>query len=104
MALSLGVVDGRNVWRNNFEVSLQQINQAKRVLSANRILIAPSCSLLHSPVTLRHESAFDAEIKEWLAFAEEKLKEVTQLARLAEGGGTPWSLTKPGGVAFPACQ
>ena len=87
MALSLGVVDGRNVWRNNFEVSLEQINQAKRVLSANRILIAPSCSLLHSPVTLRHESAFDAEIKEWLAFAEEKLKEVTQLARLAEGGG-----------------
>ena len=87
MALSLGVVDGRNVWRNNFEVSLEQINQAKRVLSANRILIAPSCSLLHSPVTLRHESAFDAGIKEWLAFAEEKLKEVTQLARLAEGGG-----------------
>ena len=87
MALSLGVVDGRNVWRNNFEVSLDQINQAKRVLSANRILIAPSCSLLHSPVTLRHESTFDAEIKEWLAFAEEKLKEVTQLARLAEGGG-----------------
>jgi 5-methyltetrahydropteroyltriglutamate--homocysteine methyltransferase len=87
MALSLGVVDGRNIWRNNFEVSLEQINRAKRVLSANRILIAPSCSLLHSPVTLRHESAFDAEIKEWLAFAEEKLKEVTQLARLAEGGG-----------------
>jgi 5-methyltetrahydropteroyltriglutamate--homocysteine methyltransferase len=87
MALSLGVVDGRNVWRNNFEVSLEQINQAKRVLSANRILIAPSCSLLHSPVTLRHEAALDAEIKEWLAFAEEKLKEVTQLARLAEGGG-----------------
>ena len=87
MALSLGVVDGRNVWRNNFELSLDQINKAKRVLSANRILIAPSCSLLHSPVTLRHESAFDAEIKEWLAFAEEKLKEVTQLARLAEGGG-----------------
>jgi 5-methyltetrahydropteroyltriglutamate--homocysteine methyltransferase len=57
MALSLGVVDGRNVWRNNFEVSLEQINQAKRVLSANRILIAPSCSLLHSPVTLRHELA-----------------------------------------------
>ncbi len=87
MALSLGVVDGRNIWRNNFEASLEQINQAKRILSANRILIAPSCSLLHSPVTLRHESAFDAEIKDWFAFAEEKLKEVTQLARLAEGGG-----------------
>lgn len=87
MSLSLGVVDGRNVWRNNFELSLQQISQAKRVLSSERILIAPSCSLLHSPVTLRKETVLDAEIKEWLAFAEEKLREVTQLARLAEGGG-----------------
>ncbi|HEY5952988.1 MAG TPA: 5-methyltetrahydropteroyltriglutamate--homocysteine S-methyltransferase, partial [Terrimicrobiaceae bacterium] len=87
MSLSLGLVDGRNVWRNNFEWSLQQIDQAKRVLSAERILLAPSCSLLHSPVTLRRETLLDAEIKEWLAFAEEKLREVTQLARLAEGGG-----------------
>lgn len=87
MSLSLGLVDGRNVWRNNFELSLQQIDQAKRVLSAERILLAPSCSLLHSPVTLRRETLLDAEIKEWLAFAEEKLGEVTQLARLAEGGG-----------------
>ncbi len=87
MTLSLGVVDGRNVWRNNFELSLQQIGQAKRVLSSERILIAPSCSLLHSPVTLRQEMSLDGQIKEWLAFAEEKLKEVTQLARLAEGRG-----------------
>ncbi len=88
-SLSLGLVDGRNVWRNNFEWSLQQIDQAKRVLSAERILLAPSCSLLHSPVTLRRETSPDAELKEWLAFAEEKLREVTQLARLAEGGGDP---------------
>jgi 5-methyltetrahydropteroyltriglutamate--homocysteine methyltransferase len=87
MSLSLGVVDGRNVWRNNFELSLQQIGQAKRVLSSERILIAPSCSLLHSPVTLRQETSLDTQIKEWLAFAEEKLREVTQLARLAEGRG-----------------
>jgi 5-methyltetrahydropteroyltriglutamate--homocysteine methyltransferase len=87
MSLSLGVVDGRNIWRNNFELSLQQIGQAKRILSLERILIAPSCSLLHSPVTLRKEITLDAEIKEWLAFAEEKLKEVTQLARLVEGRG-----------------
>jgi 5-methyltetrahydropteroyltriglutamate--homocysteine methyltransferase len=87
LSLSLGVVDGRNVWRNNFELSLQQIARAKRVLSPERILIAPSCSLLHSPVALRNETALDPEIKEWLAFAEEKLKEVTQLARLAGGGG-----------------
>jgi 5-methyltetrahydropteroyltriglutamate--homocysteine methyltransferase len=87
MSLSLGVVDGRNIWRNNFERSLQQIGQARRILSTVRILVAPSCSLLHSPVTLRREIALDAEIKDWLAFAEEKLREVTQLARLAEGRG-----------------
>ncbi len=87
MSLSLGVVDGRNVWRNNFELSLQQIGQAKRILSSERILIAPSCSLLHSPVTVRQETSLDGQIKEWLAFAEEKLREVTQLARLAEGRG-----------------
>ena len=87
MSLSLGVVDGRNVWRNNFELSLEQIGLAKRILSPERILLAPSCSLLHSPVTLRRESELDPEIREWLAFAEEKLREVTQLARIAEGGG-----------------
>jgi 5-methyltetrahydropteroyltriglutamate--homocysteine methyltransferase len=87
LSLSLGLVDGRNVWRNNFEVSLQQIDQARRILSLERILLAPSCSLLHSPVTLRRETVLEPEIKNWLSFAEEKLREVTQLARLAEGGG-----------------
>jgi 5-methyltetrahydropteroyltriglutamate--homocysteine methyltransferase len=87
VSLSLGVVDGRNIWRNNFELSLQQIARARRILSTERILVAPSCSLLHSPVTLRREAALDPEIKDWLAFAEEKLREVTQLARLAEGRG-----------------
>ncbi|MGB7839737.1 MAG: 5-methyltetrahydropteroyltriglutamate--homocysteine S-methyltransferase [Terrimicrobiaceae bacterium] len=87
MSLSLGIVDGRNVWRNNFEASLAQIDKARRILSAERVLVAPSCSLLHSPVTLRGEKALEPEIKDWLAFAEEKLSEVTQLARLAEGTG-----------------
>ena len=87
MSLSLGIVDGRNVWRNNFEASLAQIDKARRILSAERVLLAPSCSLLHSPVTLRGEKALEPEIKDWLAFAEEKLSEVTQLARLAEGTG-----------------
>jgi 5-methyltetrahydropteroyltriglutamate--homocysteine methyltransferase len=87
MSLSLGIVDGRNVWRNNFETSLALIDRARRVLSLERVLLAPSCSLLHSPVTLRGETTLDPEIKDWLAFAEEKLREVTQLARLTEGRG-----------------
>ncbi len=85
MSLSLGVVDGRNVWRNDFERSGKLIEMASAVLGDQRILIAPSCSLLHSPVTLRYEEALDPEMKEWLAFAEEKLAEVVNLARQ----GTP---------------
>ncbi len=85
--LSLGVVDGRNIWRNDFESSLVQITRAQRVLSPERLLIAPSCSLLHVPVTLKQETTLDEEVKSWLAFAEEKLREVRSLADLAAGRG-----------------
>jgi 5-methyltetrahydropteroyltriglutamate--homocysteine methyltransferase len=85
LSLSLGVVDGRNIWRNDFIRSGKLIDKAIAALGNTRVLIAPSCSLLHSPVTLRHEQKLDPEIKEWLAFAEEKLAEVVALTRL----GTP---------------
>ncbi len=85
--LSLGIVDGRNIWRNDFERSLAVLQAAVARLGKDRLWVAPSCSLLHSPVTLRQERKLDAELKNWLAFAEEKLVEVTQLARLA--GGSP---------------
>jgi len=83
--LSLGVVDGRNIWRNDFERSRGFIEKAKKALGADRLWIAPSCSLVHSPVTLRHETKLDADVRSWLAFAEEKLAEVVALSRL----GTP---------------
>ena len=89
LSLSLGVVDGRNVWRNDFERSLEQIATARRALGDNRVIVAPSCSLLHTPVTLRFENALDDEIKSWLAFAEEKLAEVSALASLAVEAGDP---------------
>jgi 5-methyltetrahydropteroyltriglutamate--homocysteine methyltransferase len=85
MELSLGIVDGRNIWRNDFERSMGFIEKAKRALGADRLWIAPSCSLLHSPVTLRHETELDADFRSWLAFSEEKLAEVVALSRL----GTP---------------
>jgi 5-methyltetrahydropteroyltriglutamate--homocysteine methyltransferase len=85
MELSLGIVDGRNIWRNDFERSKCFIDKAKKALGVDRLWIAPSCSLLHSPVTLRHETELDTDFKSWLAFAEEKLVEVVALARL----GTP---------------
>lgn len=84
MSLSLGLVDGRNIWRNDFDRSLEILSRAN--LPAERLLIGPSSSLLHVPASLRTESAMDAELKSWLAFAEEKLSEIAALARQAGGG------------------
>lgn len=83
--LSLGVVDGRNIWKNDFEASLQMINKAKDALGGDRISVAPSCSLLHSPVDLAAEDKMDDEIKNWLAFATQKLDEIVTLAKAASG-------------------
>ncbi|WP_395750365.1 5-methyltetrahydropteroyltriglutamate--homocysteine S-methyltransferase [Prosthecobacter sp.] len=80
--LSLGVVDGRNIWKNDFAKSLNLLTAAKTKLGAQRLWVAPSCSLLHSPVTLASESALDAQIENWLAFADEKLTEVVTLSAL----------------------
>jgi len=83
--LSLGVVDGRNVWRNDFDRSAGLLKKALAAIGKGRLWIAPSCSLLHSPVTLRGEPNLDGHLKSWLAFADEKLAEVVQLARLLSG-------------------
>jgi 5-methyltetrahydropteroyltriglutamate--homocysteine methyltransferase len=84
MLLSLGVVDGRNVWKNDFSASLQLLRRAYQVLGPERLMISPSCSLLHVPLSLKHETKLDAELKSWLAFAEEKLVEITTLGRQIE--------------------
>ena len=83
--LSLGVVDGRNVWRNDFDASLDLLKKAQKVCGNERLIVAPSCSLMHSPVTLRNEPELDAELKSWLAFANEKLEEVVILRDLLVG-------------------
>jgi len=84
--LSIGVVDGRNIWKNDYLKSLRFIDQAIDILGADRILVAPSSSLLHSPndLELEHnESVLTPEIKNWMAFAKQKLHEVSALAKLA---------------------
>ena len=82
MELSLGVVDGRNIWRNDFEHSLNLMQKAAAAIGSERLIVSPSCSLLHSPLGLKYETKLDAEFKSWLAFADEKLAEVALLARL----------------------
>ena len=83
--LSLGVVDGRNIWKNEFRTSLDTLTNAKELLGEDRLWIAPSCSLIHSPVSLGNEPKLDPEIKTWLAFADEKLREVTDLSEILKG-------------------
>jgi len=78
--LSLGVVDGRNIWRNDFTASLAVLRRAAGRVGAERLWVSPSCSLLHVPVSLKAERKLDPELRGWLAFAEEKLAEVRTLA------------------------
>jgi 5-methyltetrahydropteroyltriglutamate--homocysteine methyltransferase len=84
--LSLGVVDGRNIWKNDFKKSVALIKKATDALGENRILIAPSCSLIHSPCDLELETnntTLTPEIKQWLAFAKQKIDEVVLLQSFA---------------------
>jgi 5-methyltetrahydropteroyltriglutamate--homocysteine methyltransferase len=85
MGLSLGVVDGHNVWRTDPDRAIGQIQRAVAQLGEERVLVAPSCSLLHVPVSLAGETDLDPEVRSWLAFAEEKLIEVSCLARAGRG-------------------
>ena len=84
--LSLGMVSGRNIWRNDYGHSLEMIGQAVSSLGTERVWLAPSCSLLHVPFSLSFEQKLRPEIKSWLAFAEEKLIELAEIRRAYEGG------------------
>ncbi|RZJ55803.1 MAG: 5-methyltetrahydropteroyltriglutamate--homocysteine S-methyltransferase [Flavobacterium sp.] len=84
--LSLGVVDGRNIWKNDFKKSLDLIQKAVDALGENRVLIAPSCSLIHSPCDLdleTNDETLTPEIKQWLAFAKQKIQEIVLLKKFA---------------------
>ena len=84
--LSLGVVDGRNIWRTDLDRALTLIERAAAKLGRERLLIGPSCSLLHSPIDLDMEPGLDAELKQWLAFARQKLDELALLGRAVNEG------------------
>jgi 5-methyltetrahydropteroyltriglutamate--homocysteine methyltransferase len=78
--LSLGVVNGRNVWRCDLDKALEVLRHAHERLG-ERLWVAPSCSLLHSPVDLAREDRLDAELQSWLAFAVQKCEEVAVLGK-----------------------
>jgi len=84
--LSVGVVDGRNIWRTDLDKALGLVTRAWDRIGPDRLEIAPSSSLLHSPVDLDTETALDAELKSWLAFAKQKLGEVVALTLAMQSG------------------
>ena len=85
--LSLGVINGRNIWKTDLTAVLDWVEPIAARLGA-RLWVAPSCSLLHVPVDLDNERKLDAEIKSWLAYALQKLDELRLLGRaLREGRG-----------------
>ncbi|MBZ0265835.1 5-methyltetrahydropteroyltriglutamate--homocysteine S-methyltransferase, partial [bacterium] len=83
--LSLGVVDGRNIWRTDLDQALSLLKKAEAELGNDRLIVAPSCSLLHSPIDLDYETKMDEGIKEWLAFGKQKLQEISALTKALNG-------------------
>ncbi|WP_041319698.1 5-methyltetrahydropteroyltriglutamate--homocysteine S-methyltransferase [Hyphomicrobium denitrificans] len=84
--LSLGVVDGRNIWRTDLNAASGLIEKALAARGPDNLQIAPSCSLLHTPVDLDGETKLDDELKSWLAFSKQKLIEIQALTRAANEG------------------
>lgn len=80
--LIAGVVDGRNIWKNDLLQSNVLLEKIASVVPKEKILISSSCSLLHVPFTLKYEETMDKEIKNWLSYAVEKLDEITLLSKL----------------------
>ena len=90
--LSAGVVNGRNIWRADLSQILSTLETAKQRLG-DRLWVAPSCSLLHTPVDLDQETGLDEELTSWLAFAKQKCQEVSVLGQVLAGEHTPLSDT-----------
>ena len=83
--LSVGIIDGRNIWRADLDALHDTLQPIKERLG-ERLWIAPSCSLLHVPVDLAQEEKLDPEIRNWLAFATQKLDELSTLKQALDQG------------------
>ncbi len=84
--ISLGVIDGRNIWKTDLSAVMAKLRPFLSKLDSEYLVLAPSCSLLHVPVSLEGESQIDPQLRDWLAFADEKLEELGILKRALEAG------------------
>ncbi|MHC4967691.1 MAG: 5-methyltetrahydropteroyltriglutamate--homocysteine S-methyltransferase, partial [Planctomycetota bacterium] len=86
LVLSAGVVNGRNIWANDLEATLDILEPVAARLGPDRVIVAPSCSMLLVPIDLAVETDLDEEVRAWLAFAAQKLDELAVLARALREG------------------
>ncbi|KAF1347860.1 cobalamin-independent synthase [Delphinella strobiligena] len=84
--LSAGVVDGRNIWKTNFKKAIEIVETAVQKLGKDRVIVASSSSLLHTPHTLDSEKNLPEEVKDWFSFASQKAVEVAIIAKAVTEG------------------
>lgn len=87
--LSAGVVDGRNIWKTNFKRAIELVETAVQKLGKDRVIVATSSSLLHTPHTLASEKKLPEEVRDWFSFASEKTVEVAIIAKAVTEGPAP---------------
>jgi 5-methyltetrahydropteroyltriglutamate--homocysteine methyltransferase len=84
--LSAGVVDGRNIWKTNFKNAIELVETAIQKLGKDRVIVATSSSLLHTPHSLESEKKLPEEVKDWFSFAVQKVSEVVVIAKAVTEG------------------
>ena len=84
--LSVGIVDGRNIWKNDLTKSLSLVEKAVAKLGSDKVFVAGSSSLLHTPVDLNSETQLDDQLKSWMAYATQKVDEIATIAKGANEG------------------
>ncbi|KOS13033.1 cobalamin-independent methionine synthase [Malassezia pachydermatis] len=86
IGLSLGLVSGRNIWKTDLAAALKLAQKAVEKLGADRVHVASSSSLLHTPITVANEKKLKPEVLDWFSFATEKCGEVATLSQALQGG------------------
>ncbi|KAL2887026.1 putative 5-methyltetrahydropteroyltriglutamate--homocysteine methyltransferase [Ceratocystis lukuohia] len=84
--LSVGIVDGRNIWKTNLKKAIETAETAIQKLGKDRVIVATSSSLLHTPHTLASEKKLDPEVADWFSFASEKVVEIAVIAKAVTEG------------------
>jgi len=87
--LGIGIVNGRNVWRTDIKKAFNLTQEIIKIANPQGVIIQPSCSLLHLPVTVSLETQLPAEVKNILAFAQERLGEIALLTKALKEGTLP---------------